>query len=59
MEGDGGQRKGGSRGTGWGLPGGLVVKNPPAETRVGYLVQEDPHAVQQLSPCAATPEPVL
>ena len=56
---DGGQRKGGSRGTGWGLPGDLVVKNPLADTRVGYLVQEDPHAVQQLSPCAATPEPVL
>ena len=44
-----------------GLPGGPLVKNPPANAEDMF----DPwpgriaHAVGQLSPCALTPEPML
>ena len=44
-----------------GFPGGSVVKKPltNAGERSHFLIQEDPHASEQLSPCATTIEPVL
>ena len=44
-----------------GFPGGSVVKKPLANAgeRSHFLIQEDPHASEQLSPCATTIEPVL
>ena len=45
------------------FPGGAVVKNPPANA--GDMGSspgpgaEDPHAVEQQSPCATTTEPAL
>ena len=45
-----------------GLPGGTVVKNPPANAR-GHRFEpwsgKIAHAAEQLSPCATTTEPVL
>ena len=49
------------KGKGWDLPGGPVVKNPPSNAGdVGSIPGRGtkiPHAVGQLSPCAATTEP--
>ena len=44
------------------LPGGTVVKNPPAsagETGSSPGPGKIPHAAEQRSPCATTTEPVL
>ena len=45
------------------VPGGPVVKNPPADTgdprSIPGLGTKIPHATGQLSPCSATTEPVL
>ena len=43
------------------FPGGPVVKNPPCKTRdtLRPLVWEVPQALEQLSPCTPTTEPVL
>ena len=47
----------------WGdFPGGAVVKNPPAnagDTGFEPWSGKIPHAVEQLSLCATTTEPVL
>ena len=47
----------------WGFPGGLVVKNPPANAAdSGWIPPcsgDIPHAEEQLSLCATTTEPVL
>ena len=46
----------------WNFPGGVVVKNPPAnagDTGSSPGLGRLPHAVEQLSPCATTTEPVL
>ena len=46
----------------WGFPGGSVVKNPPANAGDMGLSPGGgrfPHAMEQLSPCATTTEPVL
>ena len=45
---------------GWDSPSGPVVKNPPARGH-GFnpWSGEIPHAVEELSPCATTTEPVL
>ena len=42
-----------------GLPGGPVVKNPPANAGdTGSIpVQEDPHATEQLNPCSTITQP--
>ena len=41
-----------------GFPGGSVVKNIPVNARdMGSI--PGPHAMEQLSPCATTTEPVL
>ena len=42
------------------LPGGAVVKNPPAITGAQFdpWSGKIPHAAEQLSPCATTPEAV-
>ena len=45
-----------------GLPGGAVVKNPPAnagDTGSDPWSGKIPHAAKQLSPCATTTEPAL
>ena len=44
------------------LPGGTVVKNPPANAGdTGSIpgLGKIPHATEQLNPCATTTEPVL
>ena len=43
------------------FPGGLVVENPPANAGDGFdpWSRKIPYAVEQLSPCAITIEPVL
>ena len=45
-----------------GFTGGPVVKSPPCITGATISIprlKKIPHAVEQLSPCAATPEPKL
>ena len=45
-----------------GFPGGAVVRNPPAnagDTGSSPWSGKIPHAVEQLSPCTTTTEPVL
>ena len=37
----------------------LRIRLPMQETRVQALAREDPHAVEQLSPCITTTEPAL
>ena len=41
------------------FPGGPVVKNPPANAGFEPWSRKIPYAVEQLSPCATTTEPVL
>ena len=46
----------------WGLPGGSVVKNLPVNAGdMGSIpsLRKTPHAVEQLSLCTTTTEPVL
>ena len=44
-----------------GFPGGSVLKNPPACRRLQFSPRSGkiPHASEQLSVCATTPEPTL
>ena len=46
----------------WDFPGGPVIKNPPSNTGEGDSIPDSrtkiPHAMGQLSPCAAIVEPV-
>ena len=45
----------------WGFPGGTVIKNPPAnagDTGLSPGPGRSHMAVEQLSPCATTTEPV-
>ena len=42
-----------------GLPWCLGGKESTCQCRVPLLIWEDPNALEQLSPCATTTEPVL